>query len=336
MAQLLLEQALRLAVTSATAPPPPAAPAPAPAPAAGLHASDAGRTAQQQQQQLRLASFSTNYASIAVLKMLPTRSLTHLQFNLAGAQPSEYHAAADVLASFSNLQQLQLEKTSSWQTPAAVGIILAGIAQLSKLTQLHLLAQPPPLQQLQQLLHPLPLDLTAITQLEELVTDELHPESVLPGQLRELTLTYINTPGCWRPFFALRQLQRLSMRLVMDYGATDAVLRLAAQLATLTHVSLEYTYECLSGLTGLRDLCITEHSMLAPGDALALTNLTRLVLGVMCDGVDDVAAAAIALNLTQLRHLGLRWCALGSADGDLAEVGELVPLSELHLEGNSS
>jgi hypothetical protein len=79
--------------------------------------------------------------------------------------------------------------------------------------------------------------------------------------------------------------------------------------------------------------------MLQPGDALwltALTNLTRLVLFNMRDGVGDAAAAAIASSLTQLRHLDLGWCELGKDGGKLAEaVQQLVHLTELRLQGNS-
>jgi hypothetical protein len=52
----------------------------------------------------------------------------------------------------------------------------------------------------------------------------------------------------------------------------------------------------LAQLTGLKDLCISQYSMLPPGDALALTaltNLTRLVIDGLGAGVGSTAAAAL-------------------------------------------
>jgi hypothetical protein len=73
----------------------------------------------------------------------------------------------------------------------------------------------------------------------------------------------------------------------------------------------------LAQLTGLSDLCITEYSILPPGDALALTaltNLTRLVVNGSGAGVGSAAAAALMQNLTQLRYLDLRKFALKQAE----------------------
>lgn len=235
------------------------------------------------------------------------------------------------------------------------------------------------------------------------------------SQLRSLRLTGVQLHGQLQAATALQQLQRLSVRMPVDTGASDAVLRLAAQLSTLQHVVLAYEFawdaaaaapgwqqlpqlqelsivhdamiasrantsqmrailagiaaatsltklefeavaddeeqqkwvavaacSCVARLTGLRDLCIPQCSTLPAGNAAAvtaLTNLSRLVLGNMGAGVGDAAAAAIAQNLTQLRHLDLRCCDLGSLGAldctHLAEqLEQLVCLTELRLEGN--
>uniref|UniRef100_A0A383WM33 F-box domain-containing protein n=1 Tax=Tetradesmus obliquus TaxID=3088 RepID=A0A383WM33_TETOB len=90
----------------------------------------------------------------------------------------------------------------------------------------------------------------------------------------------------------------------------------------------------LAALTGLRDLMLHSHQ-LAPGDTLALsklTALTRLDLAELAQGVDDVAATALACCCRQLRHLDLRGCDLGSM-ACLAVIGQLPQLTELHLDG---
>jgi hypothetical protein len=436
MAQQLLEQGLQGAAEPAAA---------AAAAAAGeMHADDAVAAPpqqQHQQQQLQLASFSCDYASLAMLKSLPAHSLTHLRFDLVNALPEEYAEVPASLAKLGNLQHLQLGITGG-RMP---GSCLAGVAQLSKLTQLQignigidcmlsdvheplqqLLAQPLPLRKLQVDMQDLqPLDLTALTQLEELVTDGFDWLSKLPTQLRSVKLTAVRSDGRYgslQPLIELQQLQHFEVCIDVDYTATSGVLMLTQRLQRLTHLALRYTFardaaaasetwrqlpqlrelsfefeegvrvhrwevsdivagvaaatsltklaleaycadeesgeaddeddalvewECapvavcrqLSSLTGLRDLSFTEDTYLKPGDALwltALTNLTRLVLFNMRDGVGDAAAAAIAHNLTQLRHLDLRWCELGMGGGELAEaVQQLVQLTELRLEGNS-
>uniref|UniRef100_A0A383VXN8 Uncharacterized protein n=1 Tax=Tetradesmus obliquus TaxID=3088 RepID=A0A383VXN8_TETOB len=79
------------------------------------------------------------------------------------------------------------------------------------------------------------LDLSALTQLQEFVTCQLHPETVLPRQLHSLQVTGLHMPAqeYLRPASALQQLQRLSLEIGFDDGATETVLQLAKQLPSL-------------------------------------------------------------------------------------------------------
>ncbi|KAF6251861.1 hypothetical protein COO60DRAFT_1628761, partial [Scenedesmus sp. NREL 46B-D3] len=94
----------------------------------------------------------------------------------------------------------------------------------------------------------------------------------------------------------------------------------------------------LAGLTNLKHLCISYGvAMLAPGDALALTALTRLThlnLGFNLAGVGDEAATALAGSCQQLCHLNLRCCNLVSM-ACLASVAHLTQPTRLWLAGNS-
>ncbi|KAF6257867.1 hypothetical protein COO60DRAFT_1701593 [Scenedesmus sp. NREL 46B-D3] len=94
----------------------------------------------------------------------------------------------------------------------------------------------------------------------------------------------------------------------------------------------------LAGLTNLRQLSFTGWSqVLALGDALALTALTRLTrleLYRARAGVGDEAAAALAGSCKQLRHLDLTDCSLVSM-ACLANVAHLTQLTQLRLERNS-
>uniref|UniRef100_A0A383VXR4 Uncharacterized protein n=1 Tax=Tetradesmus obliquus TaxID=3088 RepID=A0A383VXR4_TETOB len=126
-AQRLLVKALQPAVT-------PAATAAAAA-AAGSPAGDPEQAAPQQQQQLlRMTRFSSNYANPPVLKALPAHSLTCLQLDASGLLETECPEVPQLLAGLSNLQELQLEDAGRSELP---GSCFAAIAQLSKLTRLH-------------------------------------------------------------------------------------------------------------------------------------------------------------------------------------------------------
>jgi hypothetical protein len=115
--------------------------------------------------------------------------------------------------------------------------------------------------------------------------------------------------------------------------------------ANLQNHQLEQIAVCASvaGLPYLKNLHIRKepaHRTLCPNvvpcDALRLTVLTglsRLVLEELGDGVGDLAATALACNLRQLQHLGLRRCSLGSM-ACLAAIAQLTRLTALQLEGN--
>jgi hypothetical protein len=64
--------------------------------------------------------------------------------------------------------------------------------------------------------------------------------------------------------------------------------------------------DCLAGLTGLKSLGVQQVChMLAPGDALALTALTdliRLHLSDLCDGVGEVEAIAKGVDTSPQLH----------------------------------
>jgi hypothetical protein len=101
--------------------------------------------------------------------------------------------------------------------------------------------------------------------------------------------------------------------------------------------ALQSTAACarLSSLARLKDLTVCKESVLLPGDALALTaltGLTRLALQGAETCVTDEVAAALARSLTQLQHLDLRRCPVGSCDC-FDEIGELTQLTELRLAG---
>jgi hypothetical protein len=90
----------------------------------------------------------------------------------------------------------------------------------------------------------------------------------------------------------------------------------------------------LAGLTNLQELCIDLKSELAPGTAIALTaltGLTSLSLNNQMSAVDDATAAALARSLTQLQHLELEGCELGSMTC-LAAIGKLVHLTFLSID----
>jgi hypothetical protein len=92
----------------------------------------------------------------------------------------------------------------------------------------------------------------------------------------------------------------------------------------------------LAAVSRLRDLSFLKGSALDTGDALALTaltGLTRLVLAGVGSGVGGEVAAALAAALTQLRHLDLQHCDLGSMEC-LQKMGQLRNLTELRLEGS--
>jgi hypothetical protein len=314
-AQVVLERALQGAADAAAA-----------AAAGEVHADDAGATPPQQQQQqlqLRLASFSTNYASLAMLISLPAHSLTHLRFDLVKNLLEQYAEVPAALARFSNLQRLQL----GGEHERMPGSCLAGIAQLSKLTQLQigaigignihddvheplqqLLAQPLPLRLLQLNVQAmLPLDLTALTQLEELITDGAH-QAKLPGHLRSVKMTGVHLVGSLQPLMGLQQLQHLDVCICLDVDATADVLTLTQRLPMLKHLALQYTFA--------RDAALASRTWQKLPQLLKLSFDYEAGSEVHQSQIDDIlAGVAAATSLTKLELEAF------VADGEI-EVGE--------------
>jgi hypothetical protein len=184
--------------------------------------------------------------------------------------------------------------------------------------------------------------------------EQLRCLAQLPA-LQHLSLEYWDvthaapTAPAWQH---LSQLSELSVEQERDDPSPQefaAILAGVAAATSLTKLSLDARADdrdvveelievaacaSLAGLTRLRDLTISSHSCLVPGDALALTaltSLTRLQLASTGSAVDDVVASALACSLTQLRSLDLRGCALGGL-ACLAPIAHLSQLTELLLD----
>jgi hypothetical protein len=180
--------------------------------------------ANQQQSLWRLRSYSSDLPhAVKQLDVLPAHSLTHLQLDMQLDTAVDAAALSAAIARLSSLQFFSLRSGYS-QDKATPASCLAGIAQLSQLTELQLhncwsdIDQP-----LQQLLaHPLPLrklllhvrselpdlNLAHLTQLEVLEHRwaALTPTSVLPQQLQRLQ---IGPVWCADDFAAALQLPAL-------------------------------------------------------------------------------------------------------------------------------
>jgi hypothetical protein len=181
--------------------------------------------------------------------------------------------------------------------------------------------------------------------------EQLRCLAQLPA-LRHLSLEYwdvthaASTASSWQH---LSQLSDLSVEQERDDPSPQecaAILAGVAAATSLTKLSLDARADdadaddgvievaacaSLAGLTRLRDLTISSHSCLVPGDALALTALTRLQLASTGSAVDDVVASALACSLTQLCSLDLWGCALGGL-ACLAPIAHLSQLTELLLD----
>jgi hypothetical protein len=204
----------------------------------------------------------------------------------------------------------------------------------------------------------------ALSQLQELsLGPELRdPVLLLPlGQLPALThlaLEYLEadraaaTAAAWPQLSQLRQL-RVEYMDEADSEEQATILAAVSTCTGLTKLQLQIERNApyyrdeflgiavatkLAGLTRLQNLSVPgSYGALAPGDAQALstlTGLTRLVLHGAGQGVDDVAATALACCLRQLRHLDLSGCDLGSM-ACLAAIGQLVQLTALRLSSHS-
>jgi hypothetical protein len=171
-------------------------------------------------------------------------------------------------------------------------------------------------------------------------------------KLRSLQLEYLApkvaaaTAAAWRQ---LPQLDNLDMSFRIGYPIEQQMTAILAGVAAATSLTKLHLHVCvrddgnryarhalhdtvacasLSSLTRLKDLTICEESVLAPGDALALTaltGLTRLVLVGAETGVTYEIAAALARSLSQLQHLELKDCPVGS-DECFDAIGQLTEL----------
>jgi hypothetical protein len=214
------------------------------------------QTHKQQQPQpgpLRLASFGSNLPDApGMLAALPAHSLTCLKLHLLSTTVHDGSALSVALAQLSNLQQLQLRGSNR-----APGSCVAGIAQLSSLTSLHIggqweikqkhlqqaFAQPLQLRVLQLDLQHLPaLNLAALSQLEVLSTPisvDIDETWVFPGHVQQLELGSISTVKSLAALTDLQQLQRLRFEGCWDDDNPDLMLALG-QLPALQHLELKF------------------------------------------------------------------------------------------------
>jgi hypothetical protein len=241
----------------------------------------------------------------------------------------------------------QLQELTAWEVPG--GWLLP--VQLQRLTMVDL-KQAGSLSAI-----------LALTQLQELnLSPSLQDPALLLrlGQLPALThlaLEYLVSEEAAAAAPAWPQLRQLSELRVeyMEGAAPEQQATILAAVSACTGLTkLELQIEgnmdqhweeavgiaaCakLAGLTRLQDLSMPpSYGALALGDAQALsklTGLTRLVLKGAGQGVDDVAATALACCLRQLHHLDLSDCDLGSM-ACVAAIGQLVQLTELRLHSD--
>ncbi|KAF6255485.1 hypothetical protein COO60DRAFT_1641489 [Scenedesmus sp. NREL 46B-D3] len=328
--------------TAAISPPPAAAAA-----AARQNGVIAQQRKQLQQQGLRLPAISsiTMEGSTGMLPALPAHSLTHLDFKglLASVDGPACSAA---LARLSNLQRLGV---ATYNAPYSC---LAGwnydeecAEDVEQLQQL--LAQPLPLRVLHLDMEGSDpsLDLSRLTQLQELHMWSQYFDAVFPPQLQQLErgdgefnrqgrLAILSSVAACTNLTKLK-LESMSCRIggyFDDDDEDDDEDEDEGADGTWNPPLVK-----LTGLTNLKDLDIFMcKRFLVPGDVLALTavtGLTRLVLCYSGAGVGDEAATAIAGSCQQLCELDLTKCNLVSM-ACLANVAHLTQLTELRLGGN--
>jgi hypothetical protein len=268
----------------------------------------------------RLGSFTSDLPGAAQqLAVLPAHSLTHLQLDLQYDTAVNAVALSAALAGLTSLQFLCL-KGSCQQAKAAPASCLAGIAQLSKLTELQLhncwSSIDQPLQQL--LAHPvrlrklqlhvcsdLPdLNLAHLTQLEVLEHSwgALTPATVLPQQLQRLQLGAVE---CAADLVVPMQLPALKWLSILVRSKKHALLLQLAQHTSLQRLMLVYDgsdeaaataavwkqLPQLRGLTMLWENSIpgVEQAAAILAGAAGATRLTKLVFPaqVITDGEEE-------------------------------------------------
>jgi hypothetical protein len=216
-------------------------------------------------------------------------------------------------------------------------------------------------QQQQQQQQQLQLQLAQLPSLQHLALQYFHPATAgatasawaLLPQLRTLEIDFIvNIPSQeqWATILAglaaATSLTKLRLTADMLNEEEDAFAGSDEEVEPHELTPEVAVSASLTRLTRLKDLCIgssDEHStMMAPGDAkalTALTSLTRLELYGAGRGVSNSVATALAFSLPQLQHLELRWCGLqlGTADGMVClwAIGRLTQLTYLALYATS-
>jgi hypothetical protein len=133
-----------------------------------------------------------------------------------------------------------------------------------------------------------------------------------------------------------RDLQQCMQTLVAAAAAAKHLTSLTVSLLGCRTAEPMLVCETLAQLTNLERLTLSEVRMV-PGDALALTALTklsRLELLRLHEGVGMAAATALVGQLPHLHHLALVYCDVDVQSMEfLAAVARLTQLTVLQLDG---
>ncbi|KAF6248731.1 hypothetical protein COO60DRAFT_1689590 [Scenedesmus sp. NREL 46B-D3] len=302
--------------------------------------------------------------STSMLTALPTHSLTHL--DLQGLHgPVHGPAVSAALARLNNLQRLRV---AMQRAPCSC---LAGVAQLTRLMSLELggywSGSKQPLQQL--LLQPLPLqvlclsmyehlpllDLSHLTQLQELCDRSYNLTAVFPPQLQQLEIWRVSSKKILQPVMPLQQLR--SLMFTADVDEPGQLLSRLAQLPALKQmwVVFDRWQPAAAAVTWsqppqLRELAVRflsdgpsrrQWQAILNGVA-ASTNLTTLWLDAVCggdgdsnegDGADGTwnNPCAKLAGLTTLKDLRLSDGSQLLAPGDALALTALTGLTHLAL-----
>jgi hypothetical protein len=317
-----------------------------------------------------------------ILATLPAHSLSHLDLTIRAGTNDSIDLAA-VLSRLSLLQQLQLRSATDGQPPHPIsldiGSSLVSLGQLTRLTSLtldgrgncelmdqdemlqHVLAQQPPLRELQLLGWYDDMqraNLAVLSQLEHLLvagsSDVLI--SALPNSLQRLELAVESSGETMSAVLLLQQLQRL--RRLQGFSEQQPLLHLT-QLPALQHLALQYDMAWVAAaaapawpqLPQLQELLLefrhdgigtpTQQDMATILGGLAgCRNLTKLALmaGPRSSAGDGsirthpVAACSILAGLTQLQDLCIHSKSVLVVE-DALGLSVLTTLTRLVLDG---